>query len=150
MNKIHIPFYFLVTLFTGCSFYWISKLNSQNEDLKSQISKINISSPNAVAPQEVISEVNKKNWSVLQATLKDTVVQVFAAIAEFNLLEPYKTPSQNEVSGSGFFIDDLGHIITNAHVVEQAKLVGIQIPSTGKRRFYVDIIGISPERRLVL
>lgn len=91
-----------------------------------------------------------KSWSELQPMVKDTVVQIFAHKAEFNLLEPYKTPNQGESFGSGFFINDMGELVTNAHVIDQAKSLSIQIPSLGKRRFSVEVIGVSPERDLAL
>lgn len=89
-------------------------------------------------------------WSDLQPLVKDTVVQVFSQIAEFNWLEPYKTPNQGGGSGSGFFINDEGYLITNWHVVDQACAVSIQIPSLGKRRLDVDVIGVNPDRDLAL
>lgn len=92
----------------------------------------------------------KQLWTRVQQQFKDTVVQVFSQIAEFNWIEPYKTPNQMEATGSAFFINDSGQLITNAHVVEQAQAVSIQIPSLGKRRFDVTILGISPERDLAL
>ena len=89
-------------------------------------------------------------WSDLQVLTKDTVVQIFTQGAQFNWLEPYKAPNQFQVSGSGFFVNADGSIITNAHVVSEAKSVSIQIPSLGKRRYDVDVIGVSPERDLAL
>ncbi len=94
--------------------------------------------------------VNKKMWNKFQHELKDTVPQIFAYVTEYNWVEPYKTPNQGEAAGTGFFINDKGEIITNAHVVDQARVVFIQIPSAGKRRFEVDVIGVSPERDLAL
>lgn len=88
-------------------------------------------------------------WRPVQEKVKDTVVQVFAQIAAVDLLQPYKSPSQYSASGSGFFINDKGELITNAHVVDQAKL-WIQIPSLGKRIIDVDVISVSPERDLAL
>ena len=89
-------------------------------------------------------------WRPVQERVKDTVVQVFAQIAELDLLQPYKTPTQASAIGSGFFINDEGDLITNAHVVDQAKAVWIQIPSLGKRIIDVDVISVSPERDLAL
>lgn len=89
-----------------------------------------------------------RRWCDIQTKVKDTVVQVFSQVAEFNWLEPYKTPNQYQSSGSGFFFTEDGDIITNAHVIDQARAVSIQVPSTGKRRYEVDIIGVSPERDL--
>src|SRR5579872_4681724 len=42
-------------------------------------------------------------WAAVQAKAKNTVIQVFAQIAELDLLQPYRTPSQGQASGSGFF-----------------------------------------------
>lgn len=90
------------------------------------------------------------NWLEVQQMVKDTVVQVFANISEFNWIEPYKTPEQGESSGSGFFINDDGDFITNYHVVAQAATVQIQIPSFGMERFDAKIVGVSPDRDIAL
>lgn len=89
-------------------------------------------------------------WRPVQEKVKDTVVQVFSQIVEFDYLQPYRVPSQGQAYGSGFFINDQGDLLTNAHVVDQAKSVWIQIPTLGKRIFDVDIIGVSPERDIAL
>lgn len=116
------------------------------------------SSPLVAAVREEVKEVveeekgisKKQLWSTLQAKYKDAVPQIFSQITEFNWVEPYKTPTQQEMVGSGFFINKEGDIITNAHVVDQAIAVTIQVSSIRTRRFAVDIIGISPERDLAL
>jgi len=82
--------------------------------------------------------------------VKDTVVQVFSQVAEIDIRQPYKTPSQYKVSGSAFFINDKGYLITNAHVVIQAKSVWIQIPHFGKRIFDTTIVGFAPDYDLAL
>lgn len=92
----------------------------------------------------------RKQWSSLQSQLKDAVVQVFSQISDFNWLEPYKTPNQMEARGSASFINSAGELMTNAHVVNQASVIFIQIPSLGKERFEVEIVGISPDRDLAL
>lgn len=97
-----------------------------------------------------ISPAKKQRWSALQSKSQNAVMQVFSEINEFNWVEPYKTPTQKKIRGSAFFISDQGEIITNAHVVNQAIFVAVQIPSIGKRRFAVDVIGVSPERDLAL
>ena len=55
-----------------------------------------------------------------------------------------------EVSGSAFFISSDGYLITNAHVVNQAKAVWVRIPSLGKQIIDARVISISPERDLAL
>ncbi len=100
--------------------------------------------------EQMIVEGHKQRWSELQTKTKNTVVQIFNYSAQFNWLEPYKTPAQYQATGSGFFISDQGDLITNAHVVEQAKSLTIQVPATGKRRFELEVVGVSPERDLAL
>ena len=105
-----------------------------------------------VAGAQIIERVvsNAQVWRPVQDKVKDTVVQVFAQIAETDLLQPYKTPAQYPATGSGFFINGDGEFITNAHVVNQAKSMWIQIPSLGKRTIDVELIGLSPERDIAL
>ena len=106
---------------------------------------------NIVAP-DVNNDVKRRFTLVLQNELKDTVVQVFSEKTTFNWLEPYKSPSQAESAGSGFFINYKGktYIISNAHVVNQSKAIYIQVPRSGKRRYKLKLVGISPERDLAL
>lgn len=89
-------------------------------------------------------------WGQVHTMVRNTVVQVFVYTAQYNWLEPYKTPQQRVSSGTGFFISESGLLITNAHVVDQYRAAYIQIPHFGKRRFDVDVIGVSPERDLAL
>jgi len=95
-------------------------------------------------------ELTADNWRSIQGKTRDTVVQIFAQSAELDLRQPYKTPMQYSSLGSGFFINDEGEIITNAHVVGNAVAIWIQIPSLGKRIFDVNVLGIAPERDLAL
>ncbi len=89
-------------------------------------------------------------WRPVQERVRDTVVQIFSQIAEFDWLQPYRTPMQGAARGSGFLINESGDIITNAHVVDQAVAVWIQIPSLGKQLVDASIISICPERDLAL
>lgn len=102
----------------------------------------------ASVPTAIISSAQL--WRPVQETVKDTVVQIFSQIAAVDLLQPYKTPAQGASYGSGFFINDQGDLITNAHVVNQAKAVWIQIPSLGKRIIDVEVVGVSPDRDIAL
>lgn len=93
---------------------------------------------------------HSKVWRDVQKKASDTVVQVFVNSASFNWEEPYKTPKQRKSYGSGFFIDEQGHIVTNYHVVDEAVGIKIQIPSFGKEQFKVEVVGVSPDRDLAL
>lgn len=80
----------------------------------------------------------------------DAIVQVFTQRAELDFLQPYRTPDTYPVRGSGFFINNDGHIVTNAHVVDQAIAIWIQIPSCGKRLVKVDLMSVYPEKDLAV
>lgn len=141
----------------GAGFWLYRELKSVRNALSVTVQEA--PAPGSIAPvavKEKLSDVVKEQnamkrqlWTTLQAKYKNAVCQVFTQITEFNWVEPYKTPNQTEAAGSAFFIND-GELITNAHVIDQSILVMIQIPSTGKRRFKAEIVGVSPERDLAL
>jgi serine protease Do len=89
-------------------------------------------------------------WSSIRENCKDCVVQLFVQVSEFNWTEPFKSPRQYEASGTGFFIDNEGYLISNYHVVEEKSGVQIQISSFGKKRFDVDVVGVCPQRDIAL
>ena len=125
---------------------FISDANSESTNVESKIKQAEIDSNLA----SITPALKKQLWSTLQAQLKNTVVQVIAQVAEFNWIEPYKSPTQTEGAGTAFFINSQGELITNAHVVDQAQVVYIQIPAIGKKRFEVQVVAVSPERDLAL
>jgi serine protease Do len=90
------------------------------------------------------------NWRTIQNQSKDTVVQLFVQRSNFNWTQPYKTPDQSGCYGSGFFINDKGNVVTNAHVIDESIKVEIQIPSLGKERFELEKIGTSPQRDIAI
>jgi len=99
-------------------------------------------------PADLRDGSGHQRWrGVLRA---NSVVQVFTQSVAFHWIQPYKTPAQGEASASGFFIDDLGHIITNAHAVDQAVDVAIQMPVLGKQRFHARVLAVNPEVDLAL
>ncbi len=102
--------------------------------------------PNIV--ERVIS--SSQLWRPVQDKVSDTVVQVFAHVLQKDLLRPYAPPAQGTATGSAFFINDQGYLVTNAHVVNEAVGIWMQIPSLGKRIIDVETVGISPDRDLAL
>src|SRR3990167_1008629 len=89
-------------------------------------------------------------WEKLQKNLQNTVVQLIVTNQEHNVLQPYKVPKPGQCCGSGFIINDEGEIITNAHVVNGATSIMVQMPSFGKHQFEVDLVGLMPEKDVAL
>ncbi len=98
----------------------------------------------------VTTATSAQLWANLQKKVQNTVVQLFVQSANFNWIEPYKVPQIGASLGSGFFISDKGEILTNAHVVNQAAVIHIQIPSFGKHQFEADLVGIMPEKDIAI
>ncbi len=119
-----------------------------------QVQVHNYNAPNELetAPEKRYQRPLAKNqpWRPVQEQVRDTVVQVFTQKAHFDWLQPFRTPEQYAVRGSGFIISDQGEIITNWHVIDEAVAVWIQIPSLGKRLIKVNIIGLCPSKDIAL
>ncbi len=86
----------------------------------------------------------------MERMIEQAVVQLFVQTAMFDWIEPYKPPTQLSTFGTGFFIDDEGHLLTNFHVISEAVAVQAQVPALGKERFDLKVIGIHPERDIAL
>ncbi len=152
-NLIALISMFLLVLAVSIVGYWLFQRQMVLEQQlhSAQKEHMRIGAAEEGKPHIIEKVVSKSQlWRPVQEKIKDTVVQVFSQIASLDLLQPYKTPAQNVAYGSGFFISEQGELITNAHVVDQAKAIWIQIPSLGKRIIDVDIVGVSPDRDLAL
>lgn len=83
-------------------------------------------------------------------TLTSTIVKIIANNVTFDWFKPYKTDQESESIGTGFFIDKEGYIVTCAHVVVDAIKLFITIPSIGKERIDVEVVGICDHSDLAL
>ncbi len=102
-------------------------------------------------PEEpLIDKIEIESWADISENAAHSVGQLFAFCNLYNWLEPYKTPEQKSVSGTAFFIDAEGHMLTNAHCVDQAISLFIQLPRFGKHRFEVQLVALCHERDLAL
>ncbi len=97
-------------------------------------------------------DIQAKHWSWedLDSLAHNAVVQVFAQVSSFDWEQPYRIESQYESRGTGFFINDEGYFVTNAHVVMDARSVWIHIPNLGKVSLAAKVIGICPEVDIAL
>jgi len=142
--------FFSAVLLCGICFYFV--LHGRDSIARDEDTQELVFSDNAVGTTKIIEKVvsSAQLWRPVQERVRDTVVQIFAQVAESDQLQPYKTPAQGGTCGSGFFIDGDGHLLTNWHVIDQARAIWIQIPSLGKRIIDVEVVSVSPDRDIAL
>ena len=80
----------------------------------------------------------------------ETILRIRCQSIKFNWEEPYLNESSKESIGTGFFIDDQGHVLTNYHVIEESIKVYAQIPKYGNKTFDCEVISIYPKRDVAL
>ena len=72
------------------------------------------------------------------------VVQVIATLGPVGTLVPWLNPTPKPAKGTGFFFDNAGFILTNAHVVKNSIAIQIRHPEIPNRIFPVELVGICP------
>lgn len=78
------------------------------------------------------------------------VVRIIAEDININWSVPYLINEPSKGQGTGFFIDNKGHILTCSHVVNAAKNVYIEIPEISSDKYECDIIFICPQFDIAL
>lgn len=158
-NSVFIYFVVFIIISLGLWYKLFSDIKHQRDILDKRFTQDFMSSDQIQSDsneskkenQDIFARpIKKQIWTAFQHELRDTVVQVFAQVTQFNWVKPFETPNQSEVTGTAFFINGDGELVTNAHVVNEARVIYIQIPSCGKKRFEVEVQGVSPERDLAL
>lgn len=89
-------------------------------------------------------------WHHIDKMAFQAVGQLFVQGVQFNWKEPYRQGQPFENVGSCFIIDNLGHLITSWHVVDQASSLWVQFPCTGRMPLKVVIKSICPEKDIAL
>ena len=92
-----------------------------------------------------VTELSSREISAnISDTIYNTIVRIVVHEAEFDFELPFKIKGNRSASGTGFFIDDKGHIMTCSHVVQEASHVYVEIPTEGKKQFKAHVLGICP------
>lgn len=90
------------------------------------------------------------DWPSIQKRLRNSVVQIFVTRGEYNILEPYTTPSIREARGSGFLITREGHILTNAHVVSGLIRCYVRAEQSENQNIRVELIAVCPNKDVAM
>lgn len=101
----------------------------------------------SLTPEFLRSETSS-NSSIEKSS--SAVVQVRTCNLHFDWIHPYRAAAQSYASGTAFFINEEGHLITNAHVIRDSCFTQIAIPGCGKEFFTVDVLGMSPDLDVAL
>ena len=89
-------------------------------------------------------------WQEVQAATRDAVVHIFSTSRATNWFNPYVVCGTSTSTGTGFFINEDGCIVTCSHVVDQALSVYVTIPTLGKQRLKAHVVGICPQHDVAL
>lgn len=91
------------------------------------------------------------SWSEYQERFRNSVLQIVNIGAVHDLRRPYLPPRDNGGRGTGFFIDaQRGLVLTNAHVVDDARSLTSKIPIIGKLDFRMRLISICHDKDLAI
>ena len=82
--------------------------------------------------------------------INKSVVRIFAEIISVNPLIPFDDLPPKRSQGTGFFIDNKGHILTCAHVIDSSVNVIIDIPNISTEKIKCELIYYVPEFDLAL
>ncbi len=91
----------------------------------------------------MVNLLNKENF-------KNSIVKIISDNVDFNWFKPYKNLEDYRSSGTGFFIDDIGTILTCFHVISNSIKIWITIPDEGKKKIDVTVISTCPQSDIAL
>ncbi len=82
--------------------------------------------------------------------LSKTTVKIISQKIEINWFHPYKNKKTEKSIGTGFFIDNNGHILTNSHVVINSNKIFIEIPFLSSEKKEVKVINLCNDLDIAL
>lgn len=94
--------------------------------------------------------VNINTESIVKRTVRDPMDAFYNDFFGGSMRPPRTIKQKVQSLGSGFFIDDKGTIITNAHVVERAAEMKISVTTPSGKTYSARYIAGDPERDLAM
>ena len=94
--------------------------------------------------------VNINTESVVQRTVRDPMDALFNDFFRGTMRPPRTIQQKVQSLGSGFFIDDKGTIITNAHVVERAAEMKISVTTPAGKTYTARYVTGDPDHDLAM
>lgn len=114
-------------------------------DVPSAIGAMALGIPSPMTTDTTTSAVSSRELAKhITDDIYHTIVRIVVHSTTFDYELPFKIKGNSLSSGTGFFIDKQGHILTCSHVVEDASHVYIEIPSEGKKQYKAEVRGICP------
>ncbi|MGB9870360.1 MAG: S1C family serine protease [Anaerolineae bacterium] len=108
--------------------------------------------PTATSAPPVLPTIPSEAFNALEAQVEAVYAQAAPAVvnitARIVTYDFFMQPIPQEGTGSGFFYDDQGHIVTNYHVVENAESVAVTLADG--RSFPAEIVGVDPSSDLAV
>ncbi|MGB9775232.1 MAG: S1C family serine protease [Anaerolineae bacterium] len=108
--------------------------------------------PTATSAPPVLPTIPSEAFNALEAQVEAVYAQAAPAVvnitARIVTYDFFMQPIPQEGTGSGFFYDDQGHIVTNYHVVENAESVVVTLADG--RSFPAEIVGVDPSSDLAV
>ena len=80
---------------------------------------------------------------------KNKIIKVISQNIKVDFKEPYKLEEASSSIGTGFFIKD-NYILTCSHCVDDSKDIYIEVPTHGKRKYKVELVGLCPRFDIAL
>jgi S1-C subfamily serine protease len=101
-------------------------------------------SPRAVQPRDDVSPGERDTIAMFDR-IAPSVVQV---VTRSGLVNPFMEDEGRGASGTGFIWDEAGHIVTNDHVVQGARIVAVRLASG--EVLQAKLVGLAPNYDLAV
>ncbi|MGE0009925.1 MAG: S1C family serine protease [Candidatus Babeliales bacterium] len=90
------------------------------------------------------------DWSAIRNDSENAIVHIAATIHEIDILQPQKEPKEYMRYGVGFIVSEDGAILTNFHLVNQARNIQITLKACGGQLFEAYQSFVTPDNDLAV